>query len=48
LIGRLFYECALIRDNQLATLERESPRFGTTGDGLDFSLLPRNSSVGRS
>jgi bifunctional enzyme CysN/CysC len=38
LIGRLLYECALIPDDQLATLERESRRFGTTGD-LDFSLL---------
>jgi hypothetical protein len=39
LIGRLLYECALVLDDQLATLERESRRFGTTGDGLDFSLL---------
>ena len=39
LIGRLLYECALIPDDQLATLERESRRFGTTGDDLDFSLL---------
>jgi bifunctional enzyme CysN/CysC len=39
LIGRLLYECALVLEDQLATLERESRRFGTTGDGLDFSLL---------
>jgi bifunctional enzyme CysN/CysC len=39
LIGRLLYECGLILDDQLATLERESGRFGTTGDDLDFSLL---------
>jgi bifunctional enzyme CysN/CysC len=39
LIGRLLYECALVLDDQLATLERESRRFGTAGDGLDFSLL---------
>src|SRR6201982_2603517 len=39
LIGRLLYECALVLEDQLATLERESRRFGTTGDGLDSSLL---------
>jgi bifunctional enzyme CysN/CysC len=39
LIGRLLHECALILDDQLAVLERESRRFGTTGDDLDFSLL---------
>ena len=39
LIGRLLYESALILDDQLASLERESRRFGTTGDSLDFSLL---------
>jgi bifunctional enzyme CysN/CysC len=39
LIGRLLHDCALILDDQLATLERESRRFGTTGDAIDFSLL---------
>jgi bifunctional enzyme CysN/CysC len=39
LIGRLLYECALILDDQLAALKRESRRFGTTGDELDLSLL---------
>jgi bifunctional enzyme CysN/CysC len=39
LIGRLLYDCALILDDQLATLERESRRFGTTGEDIDFSLL---------
>jgi bifunctional enzyme CysN/CysC len=39
LIGRLLYECALILDDQLATLERESQRFGTAGENIDFSLL---------
>ena len=39
LIGRLLYECALISDDQLATLERESRRFGTAGEDVDFSLL---------
>jgi bifunctional enzyme CysN/CysC len=39
LIGRLLYDCGLILDDQIATLERDSRRFGTTGDGVDFSLL---------
>jgi bifunctional enzyme CysN/CysC len=39
LIGRLLYECALISDDQLTTLERESRRFGTAGEDVDFSLL---------
>ena len=34
LIGRLLYNCALILDDQLETLERESQRFGTA-DGLE-------------
>jgi len=39
LIGRLVYECGSIPDDQLGALQRESRRFGTTGDDLDFSLL---------
>jgi bifunctional enzyme CysN/CysC len=39
LIGRLLYDCALILDDQMATLERESRRFGTAGEDIDFSLL---------
>jgi bifunctional enzyme CysN/CysC len=39
LIGRLLYDRALISDDQLAALERESRRFGTTGEDIDFSLL---------
>ncbi len=39
LIGRLLYDCSLILDDQLATLERESRRLGATGGDLDFSLL---------
>src|SRR5499427_9219173 len=39
LIGRLLYECSLIDDDRLAALQRESRRFGTVGDDLDFSLL---------
>jgi len=39
LIGRVLRDCALIPDDQLAALERESRRFGTTGEDVDFSLL---------
>jgi bifunctional enzyme CysN/CysC len=39
LIGRLLHDCALIFDDQLAALELESQRFGTTGEAIDFSLL---------
>jgi bifunctional enzyme CysN/CysC len=39
LIGRLLYDCALILDDQLESLERESQRFGTVGDDVDYSLL---------
>src|SRR6516162_3714126 len=39
LIGRLLHDCSLILDDQLAALECESRRFGTTGGDLDFSLL---------
>jgi bifunctional enzyme CysN/CysC len=39
LIGRLLHDCALILDDQLEALERESRRFGTTGEAIDFSLL---------
>ncbi|MFN3171116.1 MAG: sulfate adenylyltransferase subunit CysN [Hyphomicrobiales bacterium] len=39
LIGRLLYESQLIHDDQLASLERDSRRFGTTGEDLDFALL---------
>ena len=39
LIGRLLYESEAILSDQLASLERDSRRFGTTGDDIDFSLL---------
>jgi bifunctional enzyme CysN/CysC len=39
LIGRLLYECGSIFEDQLNAVQRESRRFGTTGDDLDFSLL---------
>src|SRR5437868_7341516 len=39
LIGRLLFNAELVLADQMEALERESRRFGTTGDGVDFSLL---------
>ena len=39
LIGRLLYDANAILTDQFATLERESKRFGTTGDDIDLALL---------
>jgi bifunctional enzyme CysN/CysC len=39
LIGRLLYDARLVLDDQLAALERDSRRHGTTGEPLDFALL---------
>jgi bifunctional enzyme CysN/CysC len=39
LIGRLLHDTGQIADDQLATLERDSVRFGTDGKNLDFALL---------
>jgi bifunctional enzyme CysN/CysC len=39
LIGRLLYESQQIRDDQLAELERDSRKHGTTGDEIDLALL---------
>ncbi|HYD64249.1 sulfate adenylyltransferase subunit CysN, partial [Azospirillum sp.] len=40
LIGRLLYDCKLLFEDQLASLESDSSRFGTTGAGtLDLALL---------
>ena len=39
LIGRLLYDAQLILEDQLASLGRESRRFGTTGDDIDLALL---------
>ncbi|MCA1941807.1 MAG: sulfate adenylyltransferase subunit CysN [Caenispirillum bisanense] len=40
LIGRLLYDCKLLFEDQLAALESDSGRFGTTGSGnLDLALL---------
>ncbi|HEY1796617.1 MAG TPA: sulfate adenylyltransferase subunit CysN [Stellaceae bacterium] len=39
LIGRLLHESAAIHTDQMETLRRDSQRFGTTGEEIDFSLL---------
>jgi len=39
LIGRLLYESQLIYDDQLTALAKDSKKFGTTGEELDFALL---------
>lgn len=39
LIGRLLFEAKTLLEDQLATLEDESRRLGTTGGDLDFALL---------
>ncbi|MDE2579850.1 MAG: sulfate adenylyltransferase subunit CysN [Hyphomicrobiales bacterium] len=39
LLGRILYETGAVFDDQLAALDRDSARFGTTGDDLDFALL---------
>ncbi|WP_416409324.1 sulfate adenylyltransferase subunit CysN [Agrobacterium rosae] len=39
LIGRLLYDTKLVFDDQLASVEKDSKRFGTTGDDIDLALL---------
>jgi bifunctional enzyme CysN/CysC len=39
LIGRLLYEKKLIFDDQLTTLERDSKKFGSVEDEIDFAFL---------
>ncbi|MEP9351371.1 sulfate adenylyltransferase subunit CysN [Xanthobacter sp. KR7-225] len=39
LIGRLLYDTKLLFEDQLATLENDSRKHGTTGADLDFALL---------
>ena len=39
LIGRLLFEQKLIFDDQLAALERDSKKFGSIADGVDYALL---------
>jgi len=39
LIGRLLYDTKMIFDDQLAALEKDSKRYGTQGENIDFALL---------
>jgi bifunctional enzyme CysN/CysC len=39
LIGRLLYESKTIFEDQLASLEKDSRKHGTTGEDIDFALL---------
>src|SRR5690348_8134426 len=39
LIGRLLFNAELVLADLMEALERESKRFGTTGNDIDFSLL---------
>ena len=39
LIGRLLYDSKLILEDQLAALERDSRKHGTTGEDIDLALL---------
>jgi bifunctional enzyme CysN/CysC len=40
LIGRLFYEAKMIYEDQLAAIEKDSTKFGTTGTGeIDLALF---------
>ncbi len=39
LIGRLLWEQNLVLDDQLAALERDTLKHGTTGEAMDFALL---------
>ena len=39
LIGRLLYDTKLLFEDTLSTLEKDSKKFGTAGDDIDFALL---------
>ena len=39
LIGRLLYDARAVFDDQLSSLEADSKRVGTQGQGIDFALL---------
>jgi len=39
LIGRMLYDSKMIFDDQLATAESESKKYGTTGEKIDMALL---------
>src|SRR5881392_594814 len=38
-IGRLLYDTKLLFEDTLASLEKDSKKFGTTGEDIDFALL---------
>jgi bifunctional enzyme CysN/CysC len=39
LIGRLLHDCNMIYQDQLEALARDSRKYGTTGDDMDYALL---------
>jgi bifunctional enzyme CysN/CysC len=39
LIGRLLYDTKLLFEDTLTSLEKDSKKFGTTGEDIDFALL---------
>jgi bifunctional enzyme CysN/CysC len=39
LIGRMLYDSKLLFEDQLASIEKDSKRWGTQGDEIDFALL---------
>ena len=39
LIGRLLYDSKLLFEDHLSALEKDSKKFGTDGDNIDFALL---------
>jgi bifunctional enzyme CysN/CysC len=39
LIGRLLYDTKLLFEDTLSSLEKDSKKFGTDGDNIDFALL---------
>ncbi|HEY1707280.1 MAG TPA: GTP-binding protein, partial [Rhizomicrobium sp.] len=39
LIGRLLYDSKLLFEDHLSALKKDSKKFGTTGEDIDFALL---------
>src|SRR5436189_6424928 len=39
LIGRLLYDSKMLFEDHLSALEKDSKKFGTTGEDIDFALL---------
>ena len=39
LIGRMLADAGLVPSDQIEALEKDSKRYGTTGDGVDYALL---------